>query len=157
MTRKQFGHFIVLWLFISFSSLFIGFRPSINSVGKVFYQLPMEVEFPCLPNPPKGHHWMYRLVVEHMGVYDCVRWMIVSFWSPFSSFLLYTGYGSAGDLHLERGIMYWQHVTQGQESTIVYRSTLPHFDQYRITYHFDLHLHSLALVCNCIIILYVCS
>jgi hypothetical protein len=79
MTRKQFGHFIVLWLFISFSSLFIGFRPSINSIGMGFYQLPMEVEFPHLPNPPKGHHRMCRLVVKHMGVYDCVRWMIVSF------------------------------------------------------------------------------
>jgi len=47
---------------VSFSSLFsssllIGFRPGTNGVGMGFYHLPMEVEFPRAPDPPKGRHW----------------------------------------------------------------------------------------------------
>jgi hypothetical protein len=38
------------------SSLLIGFRPGTNGVGTGFYHLPMEVEFPRAPDPPKGRH-----------------------------------------------------------------------------------------------------
>ena len=44
--------------FFLFSSLLFtsfGSRPSTNSVGTGFYHLPLEVEFPRTPDPPKGH------------------------------------------------------------------------------------------------------
>jgi hypothetical protein len=48
-------------------------------------------------------------------------------------------------------------VTPGRVNTSVYRSPLRHFDLYRISYHYTLHIYSLALVCNCITISYVCG
>jgi len=39
------------------SSLLFGSRPGIYSVGMDFYNLPMEVEYPHAPDPPKGRHW----------------------------------------------------------------------------------------------------
>jgi hypothetical protein len=44
---------------VSFSSLLffslIGSWPGINGVGMGFYYLPLVVEFPRAPDPPKGH------------------------------------------------------------------------------------------------------
>jgi hypothetical protein len=52
--------------FCFFSSLlfsilfyFFGSRPGTNGIGTGFYHLPMEVEFPCAPDPPKGHPERY--------------------------------------------------------------------------------------------------
>jgi hypothetical protein len=53
----------------SFSSL-IGSRPSTNGVGMGFYHLPLEVEFPRAPDPPKGHP---RVVPIGCGIYEAVR------------------------------------------------------------------------------------
>jgi len=55
---KQFRRFLLFLCFLLFSSLhlFFGFRPSTNGVGTGFYHLPMEVEFPRAPDPPKGRH-----------------------------------------------------------------------------------------------------
>jgi len=62
---KQFRRFLLFLCFLLFSSLLfssllssllIGFRPGTNGVGMGFYHLPMEVEFPRAPDPPKGRH-----------------------------------------------------------------------------------------------------
>jgi len=66
------------------SSLLFGSRPGTNGVGTGFYHLPMEVEFPRAPDPPKGRPELYRSVVGLMGSYDCVRRMIVSFFVSLS-------------------------------------------------------------------------
>jgi len=36
--------------------LFFGSRPGTNGVGTGFYHLLMEVEFPSVPDSPKGRH-----------------------------------------------------------------------------------------------------
>ena len=48
-------------------------------------------------------------------------------------------------------------MTRGRVSANVYRSPLRHLDLYRISYHYTLHIYSLALVCNRITILYICQ
>ena len=48
-------------------------------------------------------------------------------------------------------------MTRGRVSASVYRSPLRHLDLYRISYHYTLHIYSLALVCNRITISYVCE
>jgi hypothetical protein len=45
----------VLFSSLLFTSLLIGSRPGTNGVGMGFYHLPLEVEFPRAPDPPKGH------------------------------------------------------------------------------------------------------
>ena len=51
------GSLLDVFLFLSSSPLlFFGSRPSTNVVGTGFYNLPMEVEFPRAPDPPKGRH-----------------------------------------------------------------------------------------------------
>jgi len=55
-TQKQFGYFIVLCVFISFSSLLIAFRPGINGIGMGFHHLTLGLEFPHAPSPLKGRH-----------------------------------------------------------------------------------------------------
>ena len=70
-----FGCFLLSLLFSS--SLLIGFRPSTNGVGMGFYHLPLEVEFPRAPNPPKGRPEWYRSVAGLMISYKYVRGMIV--------------------------------------------------------------------------------
>jgi hypothetical protein len=40
----------------SSSLLLFGSRPGTNGVGMGFYRLPLEVEFPRAPDPPKGRH-----------------------------------------------------------------------------------------------------
>jgi len=39
-------------------------------------------------------------------------------------------------------------VTRGRVSASVYSSPLRHLDRYRISYHYILHIYSLALICN---------
>ena len=51
----SFSLLFFLLLFTSLLSLLIGSRPSTNGVGMGFYHLPLEVEFPRAPDPPKGH------------------------------------------------------------------------------------------------------
>ena len=53
---KQFRRFLLFLCFLLFSSLHIGFRRSTNGVGMGFNHLPLEVEFPHGPDPPKCHH-----------------------------------------------------------------------------------------------------
>jgi len=53
---KQFRRFFLFLCFLLFSSLLIGLRPGTNGVSMGFYRLPMEVEFPSAPDPPKGRH-----------------------------------------------------------------------------------------------------
>jgi len=53
---KQFRHFLLFLCSLHFSPLLIEIWPSINGVGMGFYHLPMEVEFPRAPDPPKGRH-----------------------------------------------------------------------------------------------------
>jgi hypothetical protein len=66
-----------LILEVSFSSLYfssfssIGSRPGTNGVGMGFYHLPLEVEFPRAPDPPKGYP---RAVPIGSGIYEAVRW-----------------------------------------------------------------------------------
>jgi hypothetical protein len=48
-------------------------------------------------------------------------------------------------------------VTQGRVCTSVYRSQLPHLDQYWICYHHPLHVYQPTLVCNCKTISYICN
>jgi len=60
---KLFRRFLLFLCFLLFSSLlfslhpFFGSRPGTNGVGTGFYHLPMEVEFPRAPDPPKGRYW----------------------------------------------------------------------------------------------------
>jgi hypothetical protein len=58
-------------MFTSFLSLLIGSRPGTNGVGMGFYHLPLEVEFPRAPDPPKGHP---AAVPIGSGIYEAVRW-----------------------------------------------------------------------------------
>jgi len=56
---KQFRRFLLFLCFLLFSSflhVFFGSRPGTNGVGIGFYHLPLEVEFPRAPDPPKGRH-----------------------------------------------------------------------------------------------------
>jgi hypothetical protein len=54
--------FVTLFPSLLFSSLlfsihpFFGSRPGTNGLGTGFYHVPMEVEFPRAPDPPKGRH-----------------------------------------------------------------------------------------------------
>jgi len=78
---KQFRRFLLFLCFLFFSSLHLLFGSwhGTNGVSMGLYHLPMEVEFPRAPDPPKGCHWVYWSVVGLMGLYDCVRRMILSF------------------------------------------------------------------------------
>jgi len=49
-----------------------------------FYCLPMEVEFQCAPNAPKGCQRVYPSFVGLMGWYDYVRRTIISFFFSLS-------------------------------------------------------------------------
>jgi len=69
-----FGGFLV-FLLISSSLLWISALYKWRRHG--FYHLPLEVEFPRAPDPPRGPHELCRSVVGLMGSYDCVRRMIV--------------------------------------------------------------------------------
>ena len=70
-----------------FTFLLNRFWPSTNGVGM---GLPMEVEFPHAPEPPKGHDELYQSVLGLMDWYGCVCRMIVSFfvYLSFSSLIL---------------------------------------------------------------------
>jgi len=98
---------IKLNLEVSFSSLYfssslpIGSRPGTNGVGMSFYHLPLEVEFPRAPNPPKGHP---RAEPTGRGIYEAVQGRTSLDLYFFPSLLMY-GYGSPGGLQLEKGMM----------------------------------------------------
>jgi hypothetical protein len=48
-----------------------------------FYHLPLEVEFPHVPDPPKGCPVQYRSVAGLIGSYDYVRRTFVDWFLPF--------------------------------------------------------------------------
>jgi len=77
-----------LGCFLFLSSLLFGSRPSTNGVGMGFYHLPMVVEFPHTPDPPKGRHWA---VPVGCGTYGFVRLCTSNddLITPFHSLLLY--------------------------------------------------------------------
>jgi hypothetical protein len=59
--KLSIGRFLssVSSLLFSILYCFFGSRPGTNGVGTGFYHLPMEVEFPRAPDPPKGHPERY--------------------------------------------------------------------------------------------------
>ena len=48
------GSLLDVFLFLISLLLFFGSRPGTNGVGMGFYHLPLEVELPHAPDPPKG-------------------------------------------------------------------------------------------------------
>jgi len=54
----------------------------------------VEMDFPHMPEPLKGHPEMYRSVAGLMSSYDYLRGMIVSVFSLLSSFTLERGYAA---------------------------------------------------------------
>jgi len=52
------GSLLDVFLFLTSSLLLLfGSRPGTNGVGMGFHHVLMEVEFPRVPDPPKGRHW----------------------------------------------------------------------------------------------------
>jgi len=104
-TQKQFGLFILLCFFISFSSRLIGCWPSINAVGMGFPTNPWRLRLPDRRIRQKvtieRTDWMWDIWVHTNGY---VGWLIHSLF-PFLSFRLYTVFGSPGGLGIERRIM----------------------------------------------------
>jgi hypothetical protein len=85
----------------SLLSLLIGSRPGTNGIGMGFYYLPLEVEFPCAPDPPKGHP---GAVLIGSGIDEAVRVHMSLDLYFFPSLLMYV-YGRLGGLQLERRMM----------------------------------------------------
>jgi len=76
-THKQFGRFICSLVSLLFTSDWISAQYKWRWHG--FYHLPMEVEFPRTPNPPKDCHRALPIGCGTTGLCDCVHWVIVSF------------------------------------------------------------------------------
>ena len=100
------------WMFSCFSLLFFSsldhgpVQMASAWVFTTFRVSQVEVEFPCAPDPPKGHPERYWSVVGLRGSYDCVCetvvWLLPSiFYLSYSC----TGLCSPGGLRLIRGIM----------------------------------------------------
>jgi hypothetical protein len=58
MEAVQTFPFVPLFPSLLFSSVYhlFGSQPGTNGVGTGFSHLPMEVEYPRAPDPPKGRH-----------------------------------------------------------------------------------------------------
>jgi len=52
----EMGSLLDGFFFLSSLLLFFGSRPGTNGVGTGFYHQSMDVEFPRVPDPPKGRH-----------------------------------------------------------------------------------------------------
>jgi hypothetical protein len=104
-TRKPCGLFIVLCFFISFSSIFIGFRPGINCVSMGFTTYQWRWRFPVQPIHPnvtiQCTNGLWNLLVRTIAYGGGLFHSLFL----FPMFLLYNGFGSPGGLRLARGIM----------------------------------------------------
>jgi len=83
-TQKQFGCFIVVCFFISFTSLLIGFRPRINGVGIGFSTDQWRWSFPVRMTRRKVAIEQNWSVVRPVVSYDSLPWVIVSFFVSLS-------------------------------------------------------------------------
>jgi len=83
------GSLLDVFLFLYSLVLIFGSRPGTNGVGTGFYHQSMDVEFPRVPDPPKGRH---RAVPIGSGTYDFVsvhtQHELYNTYFPFLSFSL---------------------------------------------------------------------